>query len=363
MNWSKKKILDDKINRIEGLLPIFEKEPFLNNTDAKLNFTDVDAPFMKGKKGDKSPYYNAQIVVEANQFITHSHVSTQANDTNELEPCLEGYKNKMGNYPEQSNFDSGYMNFSNLEYIAEHKTEHDMQVYIPDKDELKSYEDKLFHIKNFQYLDSLDVYICPAGNTLYFHKTDTSSRGRLRKRYQTIGNQCKTCPFKEQCTSAKQRVLCRDIAQDLKDQMKIDLAEHRTFYNKRRFMVEPVFGHWKRNLNFQQFSLRGITKVNAELHIQAIAWNFAKLTKFIQSDKEIKMRFMEQFHLFLLLFQKCVARHSLFQKINNIFFNISKNFGFYLIHKQTKVMYLLFHNVSNKHYSRPLCKATVQMIK
>lgn len=253
---------------------------------------------MKGKKGDKAPHYNAQIVVEANQFITHAHISTQANDTNELEPCLEGYKNKMGSYPEESNFDSGYMNFGNLEYI----TKHNIQVYIPDKDDLKSFEDKPFNIKNFQYLESLDIYICPAGNTLYFYKTDTSSRGRIRKRYKAIDNQCKTCPFKEQCTSAKQRVLCRDIAQDLKDQMKIDLAQNRTFYNKRRFMVEPVFGHWKRNLNFQQFSLRGVTKVNAELHIQAIAWNFAKLTKFIQSDKEIKMRFEEQFYLFYRIF-------------------------------------------------------------
>ena len=41
----------------------------------------------------------------------------------------------MGSYPEESNFDSGYMNFINLEYI----TEHDIQVYIPDKDDLKKF--------------------------------------------------------------------------------------------------------------------------------------------------------------------------------------------------------------------------------
>lgn len=133
----------------------FETNELKGKANAKLNFTDVDAPFMKGKKGEKAPHFNVQIMVETHQFIAHAHVTKQANDSNELKPCLEGYKKNTGNYPDKSNFDSGYMSFANLEYLEQNE----IQVLIPHKD--KKNEDKPFHISKFKYIEELDYYICP----------------------------------------------------------------------------------------------------------------------------------------------------------------------------------------------------------
>jgi len=283
--------LEQKIGQIQAIIPVFEQSELVDKPDAKLNFTDIDAPFMKGKKGQIAPHYNAQVMVDANQFIIHAHVSKNANDLKEVKTCLETCKANTGQYPDKNNLDSGYMSFANIEYLDQNKIE----AFIPDKDYAKDLEKQPFHINNFQYLLDQDAYRCPAGNILTFQRMDRT-RGRDRKRYYNNDNQCQPCAFREQCTTAKKRTIARDIAQPLKDKMKQKLDANRDFYNKRRFMIEPVFGHLKHNLGFTQFSLRGLPKVNAELLLFAIAWNCCKLAKLILSKTTLKAALKRLFY-------------------------------------------------------------------
>jgi hypothetical protein len=50
-------------------------------------------------------------------------------------------------------------------------------------------------------------------------------------------------------------------------------------YARRRVLVEPVFGHFKHNLGFTCFSLRGLAKVKGEFLLLCIAHNLKKLAR------------------------------------------------------------------------------------
>lgn len=49
-------------------------------------------------------------------------------------------------------------------------------------------------------------------------------------------------------------------------------------YRRRKVIVEPVFGWIKRVLGFRQFSLRGLSKTNAEWHLVCLAMNLRRMS-------------------------------------------------------------------------------------
>jgi len=53
---------------------------------------------------------------------------------------------------------------------------------------------------------------------------------------------------------------------------------HRSRYQMRKYVVEPVFGHIKQARSFRRFLLRGIDKVRGEWALICTAHNLAKLT-------------------------------------------------------------------------------------
>ena len=52
-------------------------------------------------------------------------------------------------------------------------------------------------------------------------------------------------------------------------------------YFKRQYTIEPIFGHFKYNLLYRSFVLRGLAKVNAEFQVY-VHW--------VESAKDVKIR-------------------------------------------------------------------------
>ncbi len=65
---------------------------------------------------------------------------------------------------------------------------------------------------------------------------------------------------------------------------KLSTADGRRIYNKRMYIIEPVFGNIKHNLKFREFLLRGLKKVRAEFTLVAIVHNILKIAKFIREQ-------------------------------------------------------------------------------
>ena len=257
-------------NKIKGRLEHFDGQ----DDTQKVNLTDQDAHFMKGKKGYKDTNYNPQIVVSSSQVILHNHVCTSSNDRKQLQPCLEGVKRNTGFYPKDSTWDCGYSSLDNEAFLETNEIE----AYIPDQDFGKSRQDKPFHKKHFKYNQQKDEYTCPKGKPLVFKRIRKVDSSAFRM-YQ--GTQCQGCPCKMKCTKAEARSVHREVRQPLRDKMysRLQTAKGQQLCAMRKHRVEPVFGHLKHNLGYRQFLLRSLPKVQAEFNIMCIAYNLMKIAK------------------------------------------------------------------------------------
>ncbi len=63
---------------------------------------------------------------------------------------------------------------------------------------------------------------------------------------------------------------------------KLNTADGKAIYSRRKTIVEPVFGNIKHNLKFREFLLRGLKKVRAEFTLMAIVHNILKIAKFLK---------------------------------------------------------------------------------
>ena len=95
------------------------------------------------------------------------------------------------------------------------------------------------------------------------------------------GTECTNCTKRSLCTKAKVRELLLDIREPLLGRMREKLlsAEGAIKYFKRQYTIEPIFGHWKHNLGYKSFLLRGVEKVKAEFMLMCIGWNLKKMFK------------------------------------------------------------------------------------
>ena len=69
------------------------------------------------------------------------------------------------------------------------------------------------------------------------------------------------------------------VYEELKAKAKVNLwsESNAQIYARRKIEVESVFGHIKGNRSFRRFSLRGLTKVQTEFGIVAMAHNLLKV--------------------------------------------------------------------------------------
>jgi hypothetical protein len=112
-----------------------------------------------------------------------------------------------------------------------------------------------------------------------------SKANTARKRLLPIRTErgiCIACSVREKCTTNEKlgRAITRDGYEEHRERMRerINTAEGRAVYGKRKCLVEPVFGQIKTRNGFSQFLLRGLEKVKLEWKIAAIAHNLLKIT-------------------------------------------------------------------------------------
>ena len=245
----------------------------------KLNLTDADAKFQKERQGVIKTNYNVQIATTPDQLIVGRDVTTQANDHNSLIPLAEDVINNTGEEVKEVKADAGYGTYSNYEYLEEQGIEG----YVPDMElrRIKKLEKTgqlpEYHKSRFIYNEGSDEYICPTGEVLKFHKRRNDRYREKLKLYRCLS--CPACSFKSMCTKSKYRTITRHEREDLQDKMRAKLSTEagKRKYYERMNMVESVFGHFKRNLGFRQFLLRGLEKVRGEFNLLCIGYNIKKI--------------------------------------------------------------------------------------
>jgi len=273
---------EDRIKKLRQL-----KEKLAESGKDKINATDSDASFMKGRSGIKTSF-NAQTAVDEQcNIIIANDVVTEACDVGQLENMVDQAIENTGKPMDSLSADAGYSSGENLKSLEDRH----IDAYIPDGDyqaslrKGKDAQDNPFHKEKFTYNEQDDTYTCPAGKQLHFSYCQKRKGKKPLRLYQCSA--CEGCPHREQCTrNRKGRTIARLPHENKLKAMreKLDSPQGKAIYAKRQKVVEPVFGIIKNVMGFRAFSLRGLQKVRGEFNIVSIAYNIKKITSFLRSQ-------------------------------------------------------------------------------
>lgn len=240
--------------------------------------TDVDARQMKTGEGTIRLCYNAQVVVDNHQIIVAAAVGTDADDKSSFVPLIEQARDNLQRELGAITADGGYYSGRNIKYARERG----LDIYIPKGQA----EHDVFSLEQFVYDRQADRYQCPNGQWL-----QPGGRRRIngvwKTTYRSRVRQCRSCPLKARCTRSRFRTL--QVAETAADEQqlasRLASPSGQAIYDRRRVLVEPVFGNLKFNFGFTRFSLRGLRQVKGEFLFLCIAHNLKKLTSWRSSQR------------------------------------------------------------------------------
>ena len=250
----------------------------------RVNRTDSDAKFVKGKQGVVAGY-NVQTVVspfkvtEADKtggmFVTAIDAVQDAEDHHQLVNMLEQAEEMTGKKADITLADAGYHSGANLAACEERI----QRVAIPEPQEHRA---KPPYHNDFSYDANTDSYTCPMGRTLKFLETRCVVKKIVRV-YGGLGAVCRQCSAFAVCT--KNRYRGRELLIGRYDTL---LRNHRNWmatpeakmaYHRRKELSEPTFCIMKEQMGFRCFLLRGLNNIKAETLMVATAFNLRSLCR------------------------------------------------------------------------------------
>ena len=250
---------------------------------ATVNLTDEEVGLVKSRQGIIAGY-NAEAAVVGlavekaagtGLLITAAEVTTDASDYAEAVPMLAQAESNVGQKAQANLLDGGYHSGENLEACAQQG----YTVLMPEA-QSRALEGE-YHKDRFTYDAQTDTYTCPQGQTLRFSCT-TQRTGREEARvYRCTGEVCRACVAFGKCTKDKRQGRSLEVGP-----YEERLREHRVLmasegakeqYQRRKELVEPVFGILKETQGARRFLLRGLEKVQAEWALLATCFNLRTL--------------------------------------------------------------------------------------
>jgi len=200
--------------RAKAEQPPESEGPAKPDPKAQYNFTDPDSRIMMSPDGFVQAY-NAQVVVDEQQFIVGQAVTQQTNDKQQLLPMIRATR-QAGYGPTHVLADAGYCSAENLAAVGR--------------------------------FTSIEAYIAT----------------RKQKHGERPGP-CPRGPIPQGATALKRMA------------RKLETKKGAAVYAARQGIVEPVIGQVKHARGFRQFLLRGIDKVQAEWSLVCTTHNVLKL--------------------------------------------------------------------------------------
>ena len=243
--------------------------------------TDPDATFMRMKNGELRGGYNLQIGTE-NGFIVGHSLSQSPNDAASLKEHLEARKRQgWKRDPKRLIADAGYGTEENYRLLE--KEEIEAYVKYGNWYRETSGKGKPFDKTAFEYDESKDEFICPAGRRLVRvgEKQIQRQSGYVTLEHQYASPDCSGCQWKRQCTRSEGNRTLRHLPRLEKYQKEVRkrlTSEEGIAYRKRRgWEVETPFAMMKRNLGFVRVHLRGLAKASLEVTYLMTAMNLIRL--------------------------------------------------------------------------------------
>src|ERR1700732_4374380 len=225
--------------------------------ESQISLTDPDSRAMAAytKVGVG---YNVQIAVdEKNKMIVEKAVTNDVLDMGLLQQTAEPDRDILDAENIDVVADRGYFKIEDIEACEQAG----LMPHVPKPQRGSSVRKGFFRKDEFRYDPDLDVYVCPAGETL-----SPNHEGKLRdlkKIDYSNPAACPACPLRSRCTTDRRRV-SRLENEAVLDRMGARLKARPEILDRRRAVVEHPFGSIKQWMNQGAFLMKGLDNVRAE---------------------------------------------------------------------------------------------------
>jgi hypothetical protein len=274
---------DAKAFEVDKLAALLEKKQKSEEILGKMQkcgqkeaaLTDSDCRQMMNH-GRVESCYNMQAAVDSkNHLIVNYLVTNEASDLNQLSGVAISAKETLGVERIDCLSDKGYFDFIQIKqcvdsgvtpFVAVKRSGNGGSIVSPE-----------FTADKFRYDKNFDVYVCPAGQRLYFH-CRMSQGGMDRRVYKCPKSVCSSCRFfMTKCTSNKTgRVIWRWVHEEVVDDMRARMKLHPEVMDERKKVVEHTFGTLKRAFGAPYLLLKGLRKVGGEVGLLVLSYNLRR---------------------------------------------------------------------------------------
>ncbi len=265
----------------------------LNQTDDKqISTTDGDSRSIIIVKSIVEVAYNVQNAVDdKHNLIVHTQ-ATNTNDGKALYKAATQAKENLGLQKEDRLVvlaDKGYHTGAELKQC--HDDNMITHVAYKEQPGVKHIAHQ-FLAESFDYDKQADSYTCPAGAVLTSLGTWHNKKGEANEtsyRFKTYRTDaCKTCLLKHQCTKLPKRIVQRSEYQDAVDINDNNIKQAPHYYKRRQAICEHPFGTIKRHCGYTHTLLKGLQKVNGEMSLIMLCYNFIRTKNILGFDKMVQ---------------------------------------------------------------------------
>ena len=277
-----KKGMDDE-DKLELLYGIETQFTFTGQERIPVN--DIEARFMKGKKGNSLVAYNIQSAVDYDtKLICAINVTQNPTDHYELPNIAEKAIRNIQTKPKYISADTIYLNEISLSYLADEK----IDGLIPNRKQSKEKIGRLnknpYHKDHFVYDYELDAFKCPENQYMYYFKTytephkDPEKPDKIKRLYNNY-EACKHCSARNKCCSSSQtHRTITEYGSEMQKAMnqKMEKQEYKDEYAKRS-SVEGPFGIFKEQFQIEKEVVVGMIRTEERINLDALAYNLIRL--------------------------------------------------------------------------------------
>jgi len=250
----------------------------------EISTTDPDSRLMTNNNHVEVSY-NVQTTVDAkHKLIADFKVTCKPNDLGQLAPMALRAKRLFGHKTFEVLADKGYYQAQDLKKC----TEKGITLYVTKQTHANTTKDQAFYSDQFKYNKTKNVYLCPTGKELHYHRIRKKDGKIIGYEYRN-DDACKDCKFKARCTRAqKGRSIFRHVKQDLLD--RIDTQTKRNFkkYKLRQMIVEHPFGTIKRGWGAYYFLTKRKVSVSAEISLSFLAYNLKRVINILGTEEILR---------------------------------------------------------------------------
>ncbi len=239
--------------------------------------TDPDATLVKRKDTKLFLSHKVHIAVDGGRDRIITAVTTTTGTVRESRvgaALLDRHIDALQSMPAEVVADQGYSSHGFYKHLLDMGIKPSIPKAKPWKRSARKRRDA-----GFRYDPERDVYVCPAGKTMYRLK-DVGNK----KQYQVHRLACKGCPNSGSLCRAKRPVITRPLDEQLDQQVRDHLATRRAEQSirQRKTWPETAFAELKNARGMSRAKLRGITKVQTQALMAAAAHNILKMARSFQ---------------------------------------------------------------------------------